>query len=227
MTTTTGPDLLESGIYTIGDAARLLKTKSAKVRSWVNGVGAHQRPLIENQLGRIGNHSVISFTNLMELRFVACFEEAGVPLRAIRAILENAKDVLSHPHPFATATVFGTDGRRVLALIDRHTGQTDILDLKSKNYEIPEFAVLKPGIVFDAKGRASAWFPRQKTAPNVVLHPHFSFGRPILRASKIPTATIASAAKIDGVDDTAIIFDVPIKQVREAVAFQEQLRSVA
>ncbi len=227
MTATNKPDLLESGIYTFSDVAKLLRTRTQRVRTWVNGHGAHQQPLIDNELGRVGHSYVISFTNLMELRFVALFAEADIPLRTIRAIMNEAKDVLQRPHPFATNTVFGTDGKRILALIKRETGESDVLDLKSRNYEIPAFAVLKPGVIFNSKGDASAWYPRPDTAPNVVMHPRYSFGRPILEASRIPTAAIAASAKVDGPKVTAAIFDVPVKQVREAVEFQEQLRRAA
>jgi len=227
MTAADKPDLLESGIYTFADAAKLLRTRTPTIRTWVNGHGAHQEPLIDNELGRVGHSYVISFTNLMELRFVALFAEADIPLRTIRAIMNEARDVLQHPHPFATSTVFGTDGKRILAIIQRQTGERDVLDLKSRNYEIPAFTVLKPGVVFNSKGEASAWYPRPDTAPNVVMHPHYSFGRPILKTSQIPTAAIAASAKVDGPKVTAAIFDVPLKQVREAVDFQERLRRAA
>lgn len=71
--------------------------------------------LIENQLARADDETAISVTNLMELRFVALFAAAGVNIRTIRTIMDEAKRTLEHPHPFATRIIFRTDGKKVVA----------------------------------------------------------------------------------------------------------------
>jgi uncharacterized protein (DUF433 family) len=220
------PDLLESGIYTLSEAARLLAVPIEKVRVWVNGRGDRQAPLIENQLGRAGHTYLISFTNLMELRFIAKFAGADVSLREIRAVMSEAEDLLKRPHAFATNTVFTTDGKSVFARIKRKTGEEDVLHLKSKNYEFLAIIAdtLRDDVIFDARGEAMAWFPRQAIAPNVVIHPRFSFGRPILRQSHVPTEAIVDSVKVEGEEGTADLFDVPIEQVREALEFHQELR---
>jgi uncharacterized protein (DUF433 family) len=223
------PDLLETGIYSLSDAARLLGLPTSTVRVWVNGRGDRQSPLIDNELGRSGHTYLISFTNLMELRFVQKFVEAGVKLRRIRAVMAQAKDLLNRPHPFATNVVFTTDGKNILARILSDDGREDVLDLKSQNYEMLEVILrsLKPDVIFDAAGEATAWFPRRDTAPNIVVHPRFSFGRPILLESHIPAEAIEQSVKVEGVDATADLYEVPVEHVQEAVRFQEQLRRAA
>lgn len=223
------PDLLETGIYSLSDAARLLGLPTSTVRAWVNGRGDRQDPLIENQLGRSGRTYLISFTNLMELRFIQKFTDAGVGLRRVRAVMAQATELLKRPHPFATNVVFTTDGKNILARILRESGQEDVLDLKSQNYEMLEIILqsLKTDVVFDAAGEATAWFPRRDTAPNIVVHPRFSFGRPILLESHVPTEAIEQSVKVEGVDATADLYEVPVEQVQEAIRFQEQLRRAA
>src|ERR1700693_5313908 len=115
-----GPDLLESGIYTIPEVAGLVNARQPDLRVWIEGRPGKQAPIIENQLGRLGHKIAISFTNLMEIRFVAFFSNAGVRLNEIRSILSEAKLLLDKPHPFATNTVFRTDGRKIIAEIGRH-----------------------------------------------------------------------------------------------------------
>lgn len=224
------PDLLEVGIYTIPDAAELIGAPQASVRVWVEGHTGKQDPVIDNQLGRVGGKTAVSFANLMELRFIARFVSAGVRLNEIRSILNEAKTTLQHPHPFATHTVFKTDGRKIVAEIARRNGLMLVYDLKSKNYEIPS-VVMKSfldDVIFDPDGEAIEWTPRPKIAPNVIVHPRIEFGHPVLRRSNIPTETLAKAVKVEGsVQFVADIFDVPERHVREAVKFEEHLARAA
>jgi uncharacterized protein (DUF433 family) len=222
------PHLLETGIYTIPEAAELVAAPTRYVRIWVEGHKGKQAAVINNQLGRVGGKVAVSFTNLMELRFVALFHGAGVKLREIRAIMEEAKDTLEHPHPFATKTIFKTDGKKIVAEIGRKNGIENIYDLRSKNYEmrIVVMASLKDDVVYDPRGDAVSWRPRPKIAPNVIVHPRFSFGHPILKASRIPTSALADAVKVEkSARVVSYLFEVPERQVREAVKFEQHLRA--
>jgi uncharacterized protein (DUF433 family) len=225
-----GPDLFETGIYTIPDVADLVGAPQASVRVWVEGHTGKQDPVIDNQLGRVGGKTAVSFANLMELRFIARFVKAGVRLHEIRSIMNEAKATLNHPHPFATKTVFKTDGRKIVAEIARRNGLMLVYDLKTKNYEIPS-VVMKSfleNIVFDPQGEAIEWTPRPKIAPNVIVHPRIEFGHPVLKRSNIPTAAIAKAVKVEGnAQFVADIFDIPERHVREAVKFEEHLAKAA
>lgn len=81
---------------------------------------------------------------------------------------------------------------------------------------------------YDPRGEAAEWHPRKSTAPHVLVNPNFSFGRPVLEKSRIPTETLAQAVKVEGsARVVAMLFDVPEKRVREAVAFQHDLRQAA
>lgn len=224
------PDLMEAGIYTIPQAADLVGARQANVRVWVEGHTGKQDPIIDNQLGRVDGKTAVSFANLMELRFIAEFVKAGVSLKAIRTILQEAKETLDHPHPFATRTVFKTDGKKIVAEIARRNGLDLIYDLKSKNYEMPSVVMksLKDNVEFDPSGDAIAWTPRPDIAPNVIVHPRFSFGSPVLRKSHVPTVTIAKAVSVEGsAGFVAAIFDLPEKHVKEAVRFEQHLRKAA
>ena len=225
------PDLLVGGIFTVPETAELVGAPQASVRVWVGGKKGRQAPVIDNQLGMVDGKVAVSFTNLMELRFVSQFSKAGVRLNEIRSIMQEAKDTLAHPHPFATKIVFHTDGKKIVAAITRRHGVELVFeDLKTKNYEIPIVVLpsLKEDVVFDPNGNMVAWYPRKEIAPNVIVHPRFSFGRPVLQDSRIPTETLALAVKAEGsVRSVAEQFEIPEKQVREAVRFQADLRQAA
>lgn len=229
------PPLLETGIYTIPEAAELVAAERAVVRVWVEGRGEKQEPVIDNQIGRIDRKVAVSFTNLMELRFVACFANAGVRLNEIRRVLDEARRLLRHPHPFATNVVFKTDGKKIVAeLLTKAVGKngerTDLLDLKSKNFEMAIIVMqtLKEDVKFDPKGEAIYWKPRPTIAPNVIVHPMYAFGKPVLKASRIPTETLARAYKAEGsLGAVANSYEVSEAQVREAVSFEKHLRKAA
>lgn len=221
------PGLLSSGIYTVPDAARLVEAEQNETRVWIEGRKGAQDPMIDNQIGKIGNKTAVSFTNLMELRFISLFIDAGVRLSAIRSIMNEAKSTLEHPHPFATNTVFRTDGRRVVAEIARENGVTSIYDLKLRQYEMPMIVkdFLLKDVVFDPKGDAISWSPRPKIAPNVIIHPAYSFGKPILLESLVPAETVAKAFKVEeDAELVAEMFEIPEAHVIEAVRFDEALR---
>lgn len=224
------PSLLETGIFTVPEIALLVGEPQAVVRVWVGGHTGKQEAVIDNDLGRVNGKVAVSFTNLMELRFVAFFAKQGVGLREIRRIMDEVKETMEHPHPFATKTVFKTDGRKIVADIARKNGIDGIYDLRSKNYEMRVVVLdsLKDDVVFDPKGDAISWRPRPKIAPNVIVHPHFSFGRPILQVSHIPTHALANSVKVEGsARFVSEMFDVPEKQVKEAVSFERNLRQAA
>jgi uncharacterized protein (DUF433 family) len=223
-------DLIETGIYSVSEAAALVGATERQVRGWVAGYGKGEGPLIDNELGWIDGRLAFSFTNLMEVRFISFFTKAGVKLRHIRAILNEAKDLLAVPHPFATNVVFKTDGRKILAQIARRNGIDDLYDLRSHNYEMEPivFKSLKEDIEYDPTGGIRLWRPRPQTAPHVIVHPKFSFGQPILRESRIPTGTLHDAVNAEGsAAAVADQFDLTVKQVQEAVRFERQLHMAA
>jgi uncharacterized protein (DUF433 family) len=223
-------DLLESGIYTVPDAAELVEAPAQLVGIWVGGHKGKQEPVIINDLGRVQGKVAVSFHNLMELRFVALFHNAGVRLQHIRAIMGEVRRSLDHSHPFATEIIFRTDGKRIVAEIGRKNGIKNIYDLRSRNYEMHPVVMksLKNDVIYDPRGDATAWRPRRKIAPNVVVHPAFSFGRPILQHSHIPTATIAAAAKAEkSAKAAAWLYEVTEKDVREAIKFEKALHKAA
>jgi hypothetical protein len=100
------PDLLRTGIYTVRDAADLIGVSAQKIRAWIAGwPRTVVAPVVENDLGWVDDRLAFSFANLMELRFIAFFEGAGVKLREIRTIMDEVRAELHRPHPFATNVV--------------------------------------------------------------------------------------------------------------------------
>ncbi|MBW6396794.1 hypothetical protein KPL78_02995 [Roseomonas sp. HJA6] len=225
------PDLLESGIYTIAEAAYLVGISERKARGWISGYDKYKLiPMIENEIGWSGNHLALSFKNLLEMRFISFFEDAGVHINHIRSIMDEVRVITSTDHPFSTDIVFQTDGRKIVGSIIKKYSSPKIYDPRTKNLEMfpVVYDSLKHDIEFDFNGDARLWFPRKHIAPNVIIHPKFAFGKPIIKDFQIPTQAIASAVKVEGSQAAvAEIFDIPVKYVRQAVKFEAELRLAA
>jgi uncharacterized protein (DUF433 family) len=225
---------LGTGVFTVPEAARLLQVTDTRIRGWIEGYkSAHVGPLIEAQLEKHGRSAALTFTNLMEARFIDAFVQLGVHVRTIRAILDEARNFVRHPHPFATDTVFKTDGQKIFAEVETRTGDKHLYDLKKRNWAIREVLgpLLKGEVIYNESGMAQTWRPRPKRAPNVIVDPRFAFGKPIVRGAVVPTATILDAFQAEGdipVDqayaNVASWYQVPIEVVREAVDFEFSLR---
>lgn len=223
--------LISTGIYTIQDASRLLEVSPHKLRGWVCGYhGMIGAPLITSQIPTVEERIAISFVNLIEARFIAMFSRYGVDVRSIRYMVAEAERVLNHPHPFATETIFKTDGKKIFMQAAEETGDPKLYDLKKKNFAIHDVlaAEFKKGVVYSGRGNAESWFPRKESAPNVIVHPHMAFGQPVIKKCGVPTKTLFDAfnAEDGSYESVAYWFDVSEDDVKEAVRFEVSLPSV-
>ena len=141
------PDLWMSGIFTVQDAADLVGVRARLARTWVAGQKGRQAPVIESQLGLVDGQIAISFTNLMELRFISAFHKAGFRLPYIRRILDEAKSFLQHPHPTTTEVFFRTDGAKIFGTVERKKTVDVLYDLESKNYAM--FPIIRESLKKD------------------------------------------------------------------------------
>ncbi|KAA3530777.1 hypothetical protein DXM29_01745 [Agrobacterium tumefaciens] len=188
------------------------------------------QPLWTTQHASIEDHLEIGFRDLIELRFVKAFIDAGVGLLAIRNCLEYARECAKDDRPFSTRR-FQTDGRTIfLESIDRVGDQIDepkLLDLKQKQYafkQVIERTFKDLDIEDDAVAR---WRPFHGKK-SIVIDPGRAFGQPIASDFGVPTVALADAVEAEGsVEEVARIFDVPVAVVRDSVQFETDLKRAA
>ncbi len=224
-------DLLSTGIYTVSEAAKLLGVANARVNGWVFGYPKTKSdPIIKSDLEILDGEKAMTFVNLMEARFIAAFARHGVSVKAMRSMAKNAQEILDSPHPFATDAIFKTDGRKIVLMASKESGDKRMYDLQTKNWALYEILVdgLKNEVIYN-EGRARLWRPRKEIAPNVVLDPIKAFGQPVLEKSGVPTRTLFDAfnAEDETYESVASWYDVPVKEVKEAVKFEFDLAKVA
>lgn len=230
-------DVIGVGSYTAHEAARLLRTPALNVNRWLRGYtykrGGEARqmpPLWTTQHIAIEDHLEIGFRDLIELRFVKAFLDAGVGLFAIRNCLDYARECANDERPFSTRR-FQTDGRTIfLESIERagdQLGEPKLLDLKKKQYvfkQVIERTFKDLDIEDDAVVR---WRPFHGKK-SIVIDPGRAFGQPIAYDFGVPTVALAEAVEAEGsVEDVARIFDVPVAVVRDALQFESDLKRAA
>src|SRR5262245_65314738 len=122
--------LLQTGIYTVQEASRLVRVSPWRIRRWLKGYefevkrGRHRSPAVWNtQLNPIDHAMALGFLYLLEVRCVGAFVSAGVGWKTLRQVHERATKLVGHTHPFCT-NQFATDG------------QTIFLELRGKSDEV-------------------------------------------------------------------------------------------
>ena len=217
---------LNGGFYTIVEAARLLGMENGrKISRWIRPTQTGQNAVVLHDYPRLGRQQELSFFDLIEIKFVEHFRQAGVSVQSLRVASQNARERLGVCHPFATGNVkFQTDRKKVFLETAEETGDSELLDLMTRQvvmYEIIEQS-FAADLEFDARGFAKVWRPATQVAPNVLVSPYFAFGRPVVSGRKLPTQMLFESWKAHEKrsDDVADWFDINVEDVNEAVRFE-------
>ncbi|MDP3896607.1 MAG: hypothetical protein Q8Q62_08020 [Mesorhizobium sp.] len=219
--------LIGVGIYTPADVTRLLRIPSGKVVRWLRGHFANGRwyePLWRPQIDIGDGRIYLGFRDLMEMRTADAFMTAGVSAIMIRRAIEEARKIVTDERPLSTA-LFKTDGRSIFLEIAEQDKDPKLLDLFKRQFVFKRIieASLK-GVEFEGAVPAR-WWPLSKEK-KILVDPARSFGKPIEAESRVPTATLAAAAKAEGgIDQASKLWLVPAAAVRRAVDFEDGLRA--
>lgn len=218
-------ELIGVGLYTPSEASQLLSIPGSKIRRWLLGHKANDRhyaPLWTPQVDLDDNRVYLNFRDLMEVRMVNAFIASGLSAQRVRSAIVLARSLLNRDYPLSTDR-FRTDGRdiflRVIDTDERGEERERLLNLFRKQYVFKQIVdpILKT-IDFDGVGAPKVWWPAGRPA-KVVVDPTRSFGQPIDYETRVPTAVLAAAAKLDGVKGAATAYAVPLSSVRRAIDF--------
>ena len=205
------------GLYSIVEAARLLKTPPRTLRRWVNGYVDELRggertyaPVIATD-----ENPVLSFGDLIELRYVRKFRDAKVELEAIRLAAAKFREEWDTPYPFATRR-FANDGRSLL--VDLGGEWQDALSGQHMAF----FEELNAENIY-TEDLTSEWRPLG-TAHKVLLSPERAFGKPIEEISGAHTHVLSLAmATEQDLGKVAWWFGTTSEAVADAARFEADL----
>jgi uncharacterized protein (DUF433 family) len=228
-------DALGRGAYGAAEALRLInfrrppamaphKISRQTVVRWLGGQERSQalwmpdfRP-IEND-----DALDVSFRDLIELRFVKAFRDAGLSLQTIRECFSRAVDLVHDDRPFSTRH-FRTDGKTIFFEITDGVREGELVDLKRRQNVFHR--IVEPSLhdlEFDADVLAR-WYPLGMSRKSIVIDAGRSFGRPLVNDGGVPTETIFRAVEAEGSPErVARLYELPLLAVRDAVSFEKQL----
>lgn len=232
--TGTSQNFLNTGIYTVPEAARLTRVSMGRIRRWMRGYKFrtkirehHSKALWHGQLEPIGHSLALGFLDLIEIRFVDAFRKAGVCWTMIRKAHEKGVEIFKTDHPFCTQGFF-TDGREIFVELHRETGERSLMEIVSSQHVFAQ--IIRPffkELEFDASHNLISWKPTTSRGL-VVLDPTRNFGRPIVTKHGVPTEVLDRAAKAcHSVEEVARWYEVPKAEIEDAIEFEQQLALAA
>lgn len=226
------------GFYSVQDAARLIEVGNARrILGWLRGYpGRTTGPVISRDYQPIDNYQVLSFLDLIEIRFIEHFREQGVRVQTLRRAIETARIAFGTQKPLATRHIrfTPTEDRKdilveeVLRPAAQEAKDPKLWSLMTAQYVIFEAirTRLLKGLTFDTETLlAKSWQPRPDEFPDILIDPTIAYGQPTL-PSRVPTKAIYSAWKAgEQLDSLADWYQVPFAHAEVAVAFERHIRA--
>lgn len=208
------------GLYSLAEAARIIREPVGNVRRWASVSGGLVPRILNSE------EQTITFIELIELHFVKMFRAEGVSLQTIRRASRAAAARFDTAYPFAVKR-FDTDGRSIFATLRSTTSNRNVLeDLERGQYVFQQ--IMRPffrKLEYGTTRELVRFWPLTKRRP-IVLDPKRKFGKPIDVDSGVPTEIIVSALHAGGGQSPAVVarwLGVSLRAVRAAVDFEEPL----
>jgi uncharacterized protein (DUF433 family) len=228
---TSNYQLIGKGLYTLLEASRITHVPPRSIVRWTRGYNYRYKgeryfsePLVARELDPINGKPILSFLDLIEIRFLNAFRSYGVSWKAIRISARVATEILKTSHPFSTKR-FRTEGRTIFAEFVDETGDPVLIDLVKKQYEFRKIVspFLYAGIEFNEDQEPTRWWPLGRKG-GVVIDPMRSFGAPIVSKVGIPTQVLLSSFKrTQSPQDVADWFDIDVRLVENAIRYEQNL----
>lgn len=222
--------MLERPVYGGAEAAGLLGLRPDRVRAWLDGYrrrGITYPPVIRAEPT---GDEVVTWGEFVELGYLREYRRKGVPLQRLRPVVDALRDELGTPYPLATARPFVHGKELVLAAQERAGIPREIAIVVPSGQTVAladEAERFFKKVEFDAPdhGDARRLRPAGAASP-VIIDPLVRFGRPSVggvtteRLWELHDAGEPFAEIADG-------YDLPEDQVRSAIAYEEQQRTLA
>jgi uncharacterized protein (DUF433 family)/DNA-binding transcriptional MerR regulator len=229
-----GNPYLGVGLYSTADAARLIGVRGQKLRRWRQGYTFGQkgvsRPLFGDDYPELARRRILTLADLVELKLISLFRDAGVSMRKIRRVAEWAAEKYSTNHPFAMKQ-FKTDGKRIFVeMEEREERERAGRKPRRHHQEAPEGQVVFDAIAvpffkrLDYAGEeVQRYWPLGKDK-RVVLDATRSFGKPIDHEFGVPTLVLYSAFRAgESIESVADWYDVSVEAVEAAIEYEQSL----
>ena len=225
-------DPRELPAFTIREAARYLQLPVATLKSWV--LGRHYptqtgrkffAPVIDLADKEIG---ALSFYNLVEAHVLSAFRRTHeIELRKIRSALTYVRGQFGSRHPLIDQR-FETDGARLFVeklgvLVDASAQGQIVMETIRPYFKRLEFSGESVVRLYPFTRRTI-----EESPMSVFIDPRYSFGRPSLTQSHVPTAVIFDRYQAgDSVEDLAHDYGCGRLDIEEGLRCEFALQTAA
>lgn len=231
---------LNTGIYTPGEAAALLREDTRTVRRWAfgyprtrGGTRVLHPPLIRTEIPTLEGERAITFVELVELLYVRAFKKLGMSLAAIREAARVAAQLFASEHPFALRQVYVDPDSVLYGAVTEADGSEALIQLRGHG-QLAFPQVVKPyldQLEFGVDDVASRWWPMGK-AGGVLVDPRLSFGAPIVAEAGIRAETLTAAWDAEqpaygrrAAQRVAWMYEIEPQHVHTALGFRQWLQA--
>ena len=217
-----GVEVLHRELYTIGEAARLLRVPPSTLRWWLEGRDEYP-PVIRQEPTGSGT---VSWGEFVEAGFLREYRKAR-SLQRLRPVIDKLRESFNVPYPLAHLKPFVGPGLQ-LTLEAQHSAELpeDLVIV----YEVMtgQLVLAHPAWEFfrrvDFAESGTQWAERIHPAgpgSPVVIDPGFSFGAPTIRGIK--TGAIAELVEAGELPEAvAGDFSLDLSEVKAAVSYEWQ-----
>jgi uncharacterized protein (DUF433 family) len=225
-------NLVNTGIYTVSETARLARIPAGKIRRWIRGYTfrygesvRRSEAVWQTDMEPIDNKLALSFRDMLELRFVDAFIKAGVSWATMRRAHANAQKELKTTHPFCSQRI-ATDGKNILLQQAKEDSDAALLNLVTNQREFSRIVhdFLKE---LEFSGDEIVWWPLGKNR-QIIVDPRRNFGQPTVAKSGVPAQILARSVRANSSEDlVARWYEVQPEEIRDAIEFEESLAKAA
>jgi uncharacterized protein (DUF433 family) len=221
-------ELLGVGLYTKQDVAQILQMPVRRVGRWSNGYDyatktgvRHTGPVFERDFRDFSPQTILSFADMIEMRFIDWFLQNGVKRRVVMDAHAQLSQRYHTTHPFAFRQV-QTDGTNLYNLIGGEGDEAMYEDANTWQLVMTQIAQdFFRKLEYGKNDIAMRYWPLGRDR-RVVLDPRRSFGKPIENKSGVPTYIISSMSD-SGEDAEAIAdwYSVDVQGVLDAIEYEK------
>jgi uncharacterized protein (DUF433 family) len=218
--------ILERGVYSISQAAKLVGLRPSRVREWFRGrsTSKSRRPVFQSDYEPIDDIFAISFYDLVDVYVAGQLREHGVSLQTLRRVYKKLASDMKERHPFCRKELL-TDGQEIFVRGTTQDEEEQIYEVLTKQMVFPK--IILPFLRTIDYDNVTILASRWRIAQGVVIDPRISFGRPVVKDEAIPTYILYAEykANCDDFEKVATWYNISPETVKAAVSFESGLLS--
>ena len=214
--------VVERELYTVPEAARVLRIPDSTLRWWLEGKDGRP-PVLRREPSGSTN---VTWGELVEAGLLRAYRERDFSFQYMRSFVSRLRDLVGVPYPLAHARPLVGPDRHLFLKAHQEAGTEETsLVYKAMDGQVMFDSMIEQfveqvefALEGDERTWAIRWYPAGRKSP-VVIDPEFAFGAPTVRGTR--TEVIAEAVDAgDELSDVARDFGWKIEEIKSAISYE-------